>query len=65
MTNLQWVPLQHLQPHKGSKDLGEAEGDVGLLVGLRKPKLPALKPLLDATELAKVLNDISKDFAGL
>jgi len=58
--HLERVPADQLQPDKGVDQLGDAQRDVGLTVGVAKLELPLFKPFADQLYLCEVLQSIIK-----
>ena len=59
------IPTKKLKTNIRSKDLWDAEGDVGLLVGGGKVELPSFKVLLDRRELGEIVDHVRKYLLAL
>lgn len=59
---VQRTPLEQFQTHKGRKEGGGGERDVGVAVRARLPRLPLLEPPLDSWQAAVLVISVLKDW---
>ena len=59
------IPEEQLQPDEGREDLGQAEGDVGVVVRVGILVLPPLQALLDPGDGGEVLHHVGQRLPGL